>query len=187
MNYIKKLKFNSPVILIFVFISFFAWLLNLLTGGATNRLFFSVYRDSLANPLFYIRLMGHVFGHANWSHFSGNIIIILLIGPLLEEKYGSWNMGIILCVTALTTGIVNVIFFSSALLGASGVVFAFILLSSITRIKDGRIPITFVIVACIYMGGQLKDGILIRDSISNLTHIIGGILGCGFGYILNKK
>ncbi len=168
-------------------IAFAAWCLNLITHGVANHLFFSVYRASLADPFFYIRLIGHVFGHMDWSHFSGNITVILLIGPLLEEKYGSRNMALVILITAIVTGLINVIFFSTGLLGASGIVFALILLSSITSMKDGRIPLTFVIVAVVYIGGQLIDSIFIQDNISNLSHMIGGILGCLFGYRFNKK
>ena len=69
-----RLSFNSPVVLGFAIICFAALLLDLMTKGYTNQLLFSVYRSSLANPFTYVRLIGHVFGHANWSHFIGNII-----------------------------------------------------------------------------------------------------------------
>lgn len=187
MKITSKFHFNSPVILAFVIISFIAYVLNIFTYGRSNSLIFSVYRSSMASPLFYVRLIGHVFGHANWNHFSGNMIFILLVGPLLEEKYGSWNMAVIIFFTAIITGIVNVVMFSTGLLGASGVVFALILLSSITSMKNGRIPLTFVIVAIIYIGGQLYSGVFVQDNISNLTHMIGGILGCIFGYVLNRN
>ncbi|MEA5083559.1 MAG: rhomboid family intramembrane serine protease [Lachnospiraceae bacterium] len=187
MKITSKFHFNSPVILTFVIISFIAYVLNIFTYGRSNSLIFSVYRSSMASPLFYVRLIGHVFGHANWNHFSGNMIFILLVGPLLEEKYGSWNMAVIIFFTAIVTGIVNVVMFSTGLLGASGVVFALILLSSITSMKNGRIPLTFVIVAIIYIGGQLYSGVFVQDNISNLTHMIGGILGCIFGYMLNRN
>lgn len=183
----KPIKFNSPVILSFVFICIGVFVLNLLTGGYTNMLLFTVYRDSPTNPLFYIRMVGHVFGHANWEHLSGNMMYILLLGPMLEEKYGSRNIAVIIFLTAVTTGLVNVIFFSTGLLGASGVVFAFIILSSITSVKEGGIPLTFILVAVIYIGGQIVDGLTVRDNVSNLTHIIGGIVGAGCGMSLNKK
>lgn len=43
----------------------------------------------MLSPLFYVRLFGHVLGHASWDHFTGNILLILVIGPMIEEKYGS--------------------------------------------------------------------------------------------------
>lgn len=186
MKVLKKFAFNSPVILTFAIICVGTLILNILTSGTTNRLLFSVYSSSPLDPLTYVRMIGHVFGHADWNHFSGNITMLLIVGPLLEEKYGSWNIAVIMFIVAIVTGIINVLFFSSALLGASGIVFAFIILSSLTSMKDGRIPITFIIVAIIYIGGQVYDCIFVKDNISNLTHIVGGVLGATFGYIMNK-
>lgn len=183
-----KVSFNSPIILSFTAICFLALLLGTLTRGKTNDLFFSVYHSSLLNPLTYIRFFGHIFGHAGWEHFIGNIMLILVVGPLLEEKYGSANILFVIMATALITGIVNYIFFPHVqLLGASGVVFALILLSSFTSIKEGAIPLTFILVAAIYIGEQIYQGIFIKDNISNLTHILGGFVGAGLGYIMNKN
>lgn len=190
MNRKKQLKisFNSPVILGFTLICLLSLLLGYLTKGTSTYTLFSVYRSSLLNPLTYIRLIGHVFGHANWQHFIGNIMLILVVGPLLEEKYGSSNMIVVILSTALVTGIVNIILFPHIrLLGASGVVFALILLSSFTSIKDGSIPITFILVAMIYIGEQIFQGLFVKSNISNLTHIVGGVLGATFGYVMNKN
>ncbi len=182
-----QLSFNSPVILGFIFASFFVVILDAITKGGSTVAFFSVYRSSPLNPLAYIRIFGHVLGHAGWNHFLGNMMMILVVGPLLEEKYGSANILFIILATALITGIVHITFFPYVrLLGASGVVFAFILLSSITSFGEGKIPLTFILVALLYIGEQVYDGIFINDNISNLTHIIGGIVGSSLGYIMNK-
>ena len=182
-----RISFNSPVILGFTMICLVSLLLNVLTHGASNNLVFSVYRSSMMNPMTSIRFFCHVFGHASWEHFMGNITYILLLGPLLEEKYGKADMAIIIAVTALVTGLINFIFFPHIqLLGASGVVFAFILLSSITGFQNGKIPLTFILVAVIYIGQQVYSGIFTNNNISELTHIIGGIVGSFFGFAENK-
>ncbi len=183
-----KVSFNSPVILGFALICLAALILGTMTRGRTNMMFFSVYRSSLMNPLTYIRFVGHIFGHAGWDHFLGNIMLILVVGPLLEEKYGSANMLFVIFVTALVTGIVNFALFPHVrLLGASGVVFALILLSSFTSIKEGSIPLTFILVAALYIGKQVYEGIFVSSNVSNLTHILGGLVGAGLGYALNKN
>lgn len=183
-----RISFNSPVILSFTVICFAALILNTVTKGRMNDLLFSVYRSSLVSPFTYIRFIGHIFGHAGWSHFIGNIMLILVVGPLLEEKYGSSNMLFVILATALVTGIVHFLFFPHIqLLGASGVVFALILLSSFTSIKEGSIPLTFILVTIIYIGGQIYDGLFVQDNIANLTHILGGFVGAGLGYVMNKN
>lgn len=185
---VLKVSFNSPVVLGFTAICFAGLLLNQLTGGQTNRLLFSVYHSSLLDPLTYVRFIGHVFGHAGWDHFLGNIMLILLVGPLLEEKYGSWNILVVILITALATGIVNYVFFPRVqLLGASGVAFALILLSSFTSIQENTIPLTFILVACIYIGQQVYEGLFVKDNVSNLTHILGGLIGAVFGWWMNMN
>ena len=183
-----RLSFNSPVILGFTLACFIVLILDKVTGSASTLALFSVYRSSLASPFTYIRFFGHVLGHASWDHFFGNIMMLLVVGPLLEEKYGSANILFVILATALVTGVINFIFFPHVqLLGASGVVFAFILLASFTSIEDGKIPLTFILVALIYIGQQVYDGLFIRDNVSNLTHILGGIVGSSLGYVMNKN
>lgn len=183
-----KVSFNSPVVLWFSIICLAALIIGAITQGASTRALFSVYRSSFANPLTYIRFIGHVFGHADWNHFISNIMLLLVVGPMLEEKYGSADILFVILVTALVTGIVHFIFFPHVqLMGASGVVFAFIMLSSFTSIREGTIPVTFILVALIYIGGQIYDGFFVKDNVSNLTHIIGGGVGSGLGYLMSKN
>ena len=153
----KKLviRFNSPVVLCFALLSLLALLLGDVTGGAATTRFFCVYRSSLADPLTYLRLFTHVLGHAGYSHYMGNMLLLLLVGPPLEEKYGSRTLLLTIAVTALVTGLVQFIFFpQTALLGASGVVFMMIVLSSFTEMKKGGIPITLILVVVFYLGGM---------------------------------
>lgn len=185
----KKLKitFNSPTVLVFVLICFVSTLLGVITGGKSTEKLFMTYHSSLKNLMTYVRFFTHVFGHAGWAHFIGNMSYILLLGPLLEEKHGSGTLWEIIGITAFVTALVNyVVFPSIALCGASGVVFAFIILASYTGFKDGEIPITFIMVAVIYIGQQIYEGITVQDNISNLSHILGGLVGAVVGYVLNK-
>ena len=128
-----RIVLNAPVVIGFAALMFLATFLGILTGGGSTNLFFQTYRSSLASPLTYVRLFTHVLGHSGWSHFMSNAAYILLLGPMLEEKYGSSALVKVILITALVTGLVNNIFFPSvALCGASGVVFAFIILTSFT-------------------------------------------------------
>lgn len=189
-SYRKRLiiSFNSPVVLGFTFACLVVLVLDKFTLGMSTNMLFSVYRSSMLDPLTYVRFFGHVLGHADWGHFFGNMMLFLVIGPLLEEKYGSKKLLFVILVTAFVTGVINFIFFPrTQLLGASGVVFAFILLASMTSIKGGEIPVTFILVAVIYIGQQVYEGTFIQDNVSNLTHIIGGLVGSTLGFILNTK
>jgi len=184
----KKITFNSPVILSFVFISLAAMGLNYITMGASNDFFFVTYHSSLKSPMTYIRFFTHVLGHAGWNHYIGNMMYILLLGPMLEEKYGSRIVTEVILITAFVTGLLNWILFPGVgLCGASSVVFAFILLTSFTSFREGELPLTVILVAVIFIGQQVYEGIFVQDNISNMAHIAGGIVGAIVGYGLNKK
>lgn len=183
-----KITFNAPVVLSIGAISLIALLLSNMTKGYTNTLLFMTYRSSFLNPLTYVRFVTHIFGHANWEHFIGNMSYILLLGPILEEKYKSSNIVGVTFITAIVTALVNYFFFPTvALCGASGLVFAFILLVSFTEFKEGEIPLTFILVAVIFIGKEIFQGMFVADNVSNLSHIIGGIVGSVIGYKFNKK
>jgi rhomboid-like protein len=182
-----KISFNSPVILSFFILSFMALILGIITGGYTTNMLFCIYRYTMFSPLTYIRLFTHVLGHADWNHFIGNIMLLLVIGPPLEKRYGSKIMILLILLTAFFTGIVFIIVFpQKSLLGASGVVFALILLSSFSGSEEGKIPLTFILVAIFYIGQEIIIGITTPDNISNMTHILGGAVGAVMGHMLNK-
>ncbi len=183
-----KLKYNSPVILTFVLMCFAVTLLGIITRGASTTLLFSVYRGPLSNPMTFLRMFTHIFGHSGFEHFIGNAMYLLLLGPMLEEKYGSSIMVKVIIVTAAVTGLIHCLLWGNfALCGASGVVFACILLSSFTAFKDGEIPVTFIMVAVLFIGKEILSGVITNDDVSNLTHIIGGIVGSICGYALNRR
>ena len=182
-----RISFNSPTVLGFALICLAVQVLGELTHQASTRALFSVYGSSPANPLTYLRLVGHVFGHADWTHLLNNMMYILILGPLLEEKYGSLNLLFVMAATALVTGVIHVIFFPNVhLLGASGIVFAFILLASITSAEERTIPFTFLLVAVLYIGKQIYEGVTSQDNISQLTHIVGGVVGSVLGFVMRK-
>lgn len=181
-----KIYFNAPITLTFTLICFLALFLQMITNGDSTVLLFSTYSSSLLDPLTYVRLIGHIFGHADFDHLISNMIYILLLGPMLEEKYHD-RLIIVIVVTALVTGICNNIFQPGAmLLGASGVVFAFILLASITG-KDRGIPITLILVAILWIGGEVTSMLTVTDSISHITHIIGGLVGGAIGLFFKNN
>ncbi|MBO6300044.1 MAG: rhomboid family intramembrane serine protease, partial [Lachnospiraceae bacterium] len=115
-----RVTFNAPAVLIFAIICLAALILSFLTGGLSTRVLFSTFRSSWTNPLTYIRMFTHVFGHSGWDHLFGNMSFILLLGPILEEKYGTKKIVWIMALTALVTGIVHCFFMPDyGLCGAS--------------------------------------------------------------------
>jgi rhomboid protease GluP len=186
-KFLGKFQYNSPVTLTFAFASLIVLLLGYLTGGLSTSLLFSVYRSSWLDPLAYFRLFGHVLGHMNWSHYSGNMVLFLVLGPMLEEKYKSKSFLIMIVITAVVSGLFySILYPSNVLLGASGIVFMMIVLSSVAGVKDGKIPLTLVLVIIVYLGGEVLS-IGSKDGIAHIAHILGGICGAGFGLKRRRK
>ena len=182
---LSKIQFdyNSKVILSYFFISLIAWFLNTITRGTTNKLFFTSYRSSPFNPLTYIRMFTHTIGHSNWSHLINNFLIILLIGPMLEEKYGSINILIMLLITAFVTALYNIIFKNYIICGASDNVYMLIMLSSFSNISEGKIPLTIVLIGLFYVTKEIKDSIFEGNKkVSHISHILGAACGLLFGF-----
>lgn len=197
-----KIQYNSPVVLTYtlicVAVTFFDWMIygefsksanfpNTVTGQ-----FFTLFPTQMSfdNPLSYFRVFSHSMGHGGWNHLLGNFSFILLIGPILEERYKSGPLLVMILLTATVTGILQTIFFKSGLLGASGVVFMMILLVSFTNFKSGSIPLTFILIATLYLGKEIFNAVNPSpgtQNISQFAHIIGGLCGGLFGYIINQK
>lgn len=184
----KKFQYNSPVVISFFLISFAALVFGWLSNNWTTASLFSVYRSSFRNPFTYIRLISHVLGHADLEHFFGNMLMFLVIGPPLEERYGSRVLLTGILLTALISGLLQTVLFpNSALLGASGIVFMLIMLSSLSGMEDGGIPVTLILVAVLYLGRELYSILFVKDDVANLMHIIGGICGTTYGFLISRK
>jgi membrane associated rhomboid family serine protease len=134
----------------------------------------------------WVTLLSHAAGHSGWSHLFSNFSMILLIGPMLEESYGSLALLAMIAITALITGILNVLLFPTALMGASVVVFMMILLASFTNFSRGEIPLTFILVVILYLGDQLLKSFS-PDKISHFAHIAGGFCGSLFGFFFPPR
>jgi membrane associated rhomboid family serine protease len=176
-----KLSYNAPVVLTFSLIATLVQVLaETVWPGITARYF--AVRPWLDQPVDYLTLVSHIAGHSNWTHLFGNFTLILLIGPILEERHGSLSLVIMIAITALVTGLINVLFFNTSLLGASGIVFMLILLASTANIRQGEIPLTLVLIALLFLGKELVDA-LRDDNISQMAHLVGGAAGALFGFL----
>jgi membrane associated rhomboid family serine protease len=113
-------------------------------------------------------------------------MIILLIGPLLEEKYGSGKLLEMIIVTAIATGLLNAFLFSNSLIGGSGIAFMLILLGSFSNIRSKEIPLTFILIAVLFIGSEIVSTLKI-DRISQFSHLAGGFIGAGYGFIRSGR
>lgn len=174
-----KIKYNAPVILTYTLIAL--CILAFCPRGTITSYFTSPALLEFSSLKFYARLLSYIAGHGDWSHLMGNITIILLVGPLLEEKYGSGKLLEMIIVTAAATGLFNAFLFSNSIMGGSGIAFMLILLSSFANIR-GQIPLTFILVALLFIGSEVIS-ILKIDQISQFSHLAGGGAGAAYGFL----
>lgn len=178
-----KITYNAKFTLTFCFLSLAMLLVNMLTAGTMNNLFGLSPHLSLEGSY---RMISYIVCHADFKHFLGNIVLLLMLGPILEEKYGTKLLTIMTVVTAVATGLVNALFFNQGIIGASGIVFMFIVLSSVVNMKQKEIPLTFIFIVLIYIGGEILNSFN-DDNISQFGHIFGGICGAVWGFLFNKN
>jgi membrane associated rhomboid family serine protease len=153
-------------------------------GALIEGLFVTVPPFSLFDPLDYIRLVSHTLGHGSLGHLFSNLTMILLLGPILEERYGSEDMLKMILLTGLFVGTLNTVIGRNGLLGASSIVFMFITLISIVDLRRGSIPVSFILVAIVFIGNEIINAFG-PDNISQVGHIAGALLGALFGFALS--
>lgn len=180
MKKMVRFQYDSPVALSFALLSFGALMLEKYVGG-TNTLLFSCWHSSLGDLLTYPRFLLHVLGNSGYASFISNIMMILLLSPTLEQRYGSGNILGGIAVTALVSGIIHYLFFPGTLMGASAVVFMLIVMASLAGMRSGHIPITFILVLILYISGEIVSGASLSNNTVLLTRIIGGAAGAMVG------
>ncbi len=180
---LPKIKYNSPVILTFSTICLIAFFF---LGGTSLYQQYFVIDSNFSNVTDYASLVTYIFGHADEAHILGNLTFILLLGPIIEEKYGGGSLAWMILVTAIVTGLIQVFVFPNiGLQGASGIVFMLIILVSFTNVHKGQIPLTFILVVVLFIGKELVESFQ-SDNISQLAHILGGVCGGIFGFTIGK-
>ncbi len=184
-----RIKYNAPTTLTYAFFCTLVVGLDSFFLNTLTRAFFTVPAYDafdLTVPLNYLRLFTHIAGHADWNHLISNLAYLLLLGPMLEETYGSFTMFLMIIVTGFVTGVLNVCFFPQPLLGASGVVFMMILLASFTNHGKDDVPLTFILIVFLYLGRELLN-VIREDDISQFAHLAGGLCGSLFGFFRPGK
>ena len=133
------------------------------------------------NWKWYVSLVGYTMGHISIAHLIGNISIILLIGPFIEKRWGTKRVALMVSLTGLVTALVHIVFWDHRLIGASGIVFMMIVLSSLVDLKSKEIPLTFILIVFLFIGQEVVRGFG-DDQVSQFAHISGGVLGGIFGF-----
>ena len=148
----------------------------------TSKQFFILDGNShFTSWKWYISNFTYIFGHLDSLHLVGNLSIILLLGPLIELKYGTKKLLIMTFFTALLTAILHTLLWDNGLLGASGIAFMYIVLSSLLNSRGNEIPFTFILIVLLYLGQEINSSFQ-KDNISHFAHLFGGAMGAFWGF-----
>ncbi|CAD7840806.1 hypothetical protein S1OALGB6SA_125 [Olavius algarvensis spirochete endosymbiont] len=180
-----KLKYNAPAALTLALVATIVLLIDqYIMPGIIQELFTAEGSTTFKfdDIPAYVRMFTHLFGHASWEHLLANLTLILLLGPILEEKFGTRQVAWMIVITALVNGLLNALFFETALMGSSGIAFMMILMVSFANTGTGEFPLTALLVVCLYL---IKEVLAIfrYDDVSQISHIIGAACGAVFGFL----
>ncbi|MCO5260845.1 MAG: rhomboid family intramembrane serine protease [Crocinitomicaceae bacterium] len=179
-----KITFNSPFILGFTILASFILTLSYSIGGHLSILTLNGNFD-YQNWQFYMGLLLYPLSHSGISHLVSNFSVILLIGPILEKQMGWQKLLMISSVTTIVIGITHVIISDNGLIGASGLVFLYIVLVSLSDANNKEIPLTFILVVMLFLGQEILASFK-EDQISHLAHIGGGVMAILYKYVFKS-
>lgn len=185
-----RITYNAPVTLTFALISALILLIDslFLNNNLIPAIFTAPSNSTFHfnQPLDYFRLILHIFGHSDWNHLISNMAFILLLGPMLEERYGSGILSLMMIVTSLVTGVLNACFSTFPMVGSSDIAFMMILLASFTSLSKNEIPLSFILILILYIGREIVTHQQ-KDNIAIIAHIAGGLCGSLFAFLATPK
>jgi GlpG protein len=129
----------------------------------------------------YVSLLAYVFGDASFEKLLGNMSLLLILGPIIELKFGTQRFVWMSIITAVITGLLHTLLWDNQLLGFSGLVFMYIVLSTLLNIRNREIPFTFILVIVLYFGMEILSS-LKETQISHFAHLFGGAMGAFWGF-----
>ena len=182
------LKYNAPVTLTIALLSLLALALNELTDGWTTQNLFCFYKSALTDYLTYPRAVLHILGNTSLTECTANIIILLVVGPAAEERFGSAKVLFAVLATAIAAALIMWFLFpTSAIMGASGVLFMMMVLASFASMRGGAIPITLILVLILFLGSEVLQAVTGDAGLQELTHIAGGVVGMLLGFAFSRS
>lgn len=141
---------------------------------------------SFKDPLSYFRLIFHILGFTDKSVLISDLIFILLLGPQMEERYGSVVIGVMIFVSALFSGVLNACFCVNPICGASAPVFMLILLYALMFLTKKKISATSLAIIILFVFREVIQGNP-NGIVGVVINIAGGLCGSLFALLTSPK
>ena len=189
-----KVSYDAPVTLSFVIICAVLFLLNcfVIKNDVLEKILASPTTQAgtlpfiVKQPLSYVRLLVYIFGAGSGagSLLITNLILIMLLGPAMEERYGSVIIGIMIFVSALFSGVLNACFCTESLVGAVPVVCMMIFLNAFMSFSKKTFPLSFAAVIVLFVLLEVFSG---AGAVKIIICIAGGLCGSLFAFLTSPK
>ena len=182
----KKFSYSfNYVTLIIVAVNVAAFIL---TGSGRNANFqyiFGLQPILFVKAHYYWQLLTYMFMHGSWSHLLGNMIGLLFFGVYIEKQLGSKEFLLfyllcgILCGAASLAIYLAAGFYGVLLVGASGAVYAVLLLFAVifpraTVFIMGIVPAPAPLLVAIYAGIAVFEQVFgMNQGVAHMTHLSG--------------
>ncbi|MEE1182006.1 MAG: rhomboid family intramembrane serine protease [Treponema sp.] len=196
-----KITFDFPVTVTFVIAAVVVFLIDsfLLKGKISSVLICHGSKQAAIPFNFksaadFTGLIFYVFGNASWEMLFANLIVILLLGQILEERYGSLMLGLMMFISVLISGVLTVCVSTVPLSGAGCVIFMMAVLVSLTELTKKRIPLSCLLVFVLFLAFEIyrnTKGAAGSNAMQKvcgvLIEMVGGICGSIFGFLVLPK
>lgn len=187
-----KFSYDSPVSLSFAIITVLIFVLNsFVLKGKLTPFFTAPTAAGGAFPFkfneiaSYLRLVFFQFGYNDLSLLFADLIIILLLGQILEERYGSLIVGLMMFFSSLFSGVLNACFYNNSLFGAGSIVMMMIFLNALTSISKKKVSILSLVTIALLICREVfskSNGL-----IGFLIVLAGGVCGSMFAFLASPK
>jgi rhomboid protease GluP len=140
--------FNCPITLAFLVVVFIVQLAFQTNFSDLFHNLFSVSKPfEWANSSSYLSLLLFVFSDdGKWQNISNPLLLIVLIGPIVEERVGPIQLVVAGIATTLITSLLHAILFSSNLYGPTCLAYMLVFMASYVNVRKGHAPLSFILV-----------------------------------------
>ena len=147
---------------------------------------------NFSQPANYARLILFAFGNKSFLQMIFSLAFILPFGALMEERYGSPAVALMMAISAFVSGALNACLVPQTLCGAAAIALMLILLSSITSLAKNEIQLSSLLTLAICLSANIYlvslDGGLNRYGATSLfVQLAGALAGSMAGFLTAPK
>lgn len=141
---------------------------------------------AFSSPKALLGVLLHIFSYTDLSQLLCDVVFLLLLGPFMEERYGSVIIGIMIFVASLFSGVLNACFCKAPVSGAACVVFMLILLDFLMSLSKKKIAAASLFALIIFVV-RLATAKSENGFVDVVIVMAGGLCGSLFAFIASPK